>query len=72
MFLLLYVDDILIAGSSMREINHLKASMSSVFEMKDLGAAEADLGMRISRDRSVGTLTLSRSSALRRCCPNSG
>ena len=39
-FLLLYVDDILIVGSSMREINHLKASLSSVFEMKDLGAAK--------------------------------
>ena len=58
-FLLLYVDDILIAGSSMREINHLKASLSSVFEMKDLGAAKQILGMRISRDRSAGTLNLS-------------
>ena len=34
MFLLLYVDDILILGSSMREINHLQASMSLVFAMK--------------------------------------
>ena len=39
-FLLLYVDDILIAGSSTREINHLKANISSVFEMKDLGVAK--------------------------------
>ena len=62
MFLLLYVDDILIVGSSMREINYMKASMSLVFEMKDLGAAKQILGMEISRDRSVGTLNLSQSS----------
>ena len=47
MLLLLYVDDIQIAGSSMREINRLKASLSLVFEMKDLGAAKQILGMRI-------------------------
>ena len=43
----------------MREINHLKASLSSIFEMKDLGAVKQILGMRISRDRSVSTLNLS-------------
>ena len=58
-FLLLYVDDILIAGSSMREINHMKASLPSVFERKDLGAVKQILGMRISQDRSAGTLNLS-------------
>ena len=58
MFLLLYVDDILIVGSIMREINYLKASMSSVFEMKDLGAAKQILRMKISRDRFADTLNL--------------
>ena len=57
--LLLYVDDMLIAGSSMKEINTLKARLSSEFEMKDLGAAKQILGMRISRDRVAGTLNLS-------------
>ena len=36
-FLLLYVDDMLIAGSSTREINNLKTRLSAAFEMKDLG-----------------------------------
>ena len=53
------MDDILIAGSSMRKINHLKESLFSVFEMKDLGATKQILGMRISRDRSAGTLNIS-------------
>ena len=57
-FLLLYVDDMLIAGSSMREINNLKTRLYATFEMKDLGPAKKILGMKISRDRSVGTLNL--------------
>lgn len=57
--LLLYVDDMLIAGSNMREINRLKRQMSEEFEMKDMGAAKQILGMSIIRDRSEGTLKLS-------------
>ena len=57
-FLLLYVDDMLIAGSSMREINNLKTRLSAAFEMKDLGPVKQILGMNISRNRSAGTLNL--------------
>uniref|UniRef100_A0A3Q7IE66 Reverse transcriptase Ty1/copia-type domain-containing protein n=1 Tax=Solanum lycopersicum TaxID=4081 RepID=A0A3Q7IE66_SOLLC len=49
----------LIAGSSMREINNLKTRLSAAFEMKNLGPAKQILGMKISRDRSTGTLNLS-------------
>ena len=58
-FLLLYVDDMLIAGSCLREINNIKIRFSAAFEMNDLGHAKQILGMRISRDRSAGTLNLS-------------
>ena len=58
-FLLLYVDDMLIAGSSMREINNLKTRLCAAFEMKDLGSVKQILGMRISQDRFAGTLNLS-------------
>lgn len=37
--LLLYVDDVLVAGSNMNEINKLKQQLSEEFEMKDLRAA---------------------------------
>ena len=57
--LLLYVDDMLIAGSNMVEINKLKRQMSEEFEMKDLGEAKQILDMSISRDRSDGNLKLS-------------
>ncbi|KAJ4736375.1 Transposon Ty1-NL2 Gag-Pol polyprotein [Rhynchospora pubera] len=57
--LLLYVDDMLIARNSMKEINNLKQELAKEFEMKDLGPASQILGMRISRDRAAGTLILS-------------
>uniref|UniRef100_A0A3Q7JTK4 glycerophosphodiester phosphodiesterase n=1 Tax=Solanum lycopersicum TaxID=4081 RepID=A0A3Q7JTK4_SOLLC len=48
-----------ILRSSMREINNLKTRLSATFEMKDLSPAKQILGMKISRDRSAGTLNLS-------------
>ena len=49
-FLLLYVDDILIAGYSIREINNLKTRLSATFERKDLGPAKQILGMILRID----------------------
>ena len=44
-YLLLYVDDMLIAAKSKKDIAALKSQLSSEFEMKDLGAAKKLLGM---------------------------
>ena len=57
--LLLYVDDMLVAGSNMQEINVLKRKLENSFPMKDLGATKQILGMRITRDRKNRKLTLS-------------
>ena len=43
--LLLYVDDMLIIGFSIEEINNLKKQLSKQFAMKDLGAAKQIIGM---------------------------
>ena len=43
-FLLLYVDDMLIATKSIIEVNKLKVLLSREFEMKDLGTAKKILG----------------------------
>ena len=56
--MLLYVDDMLVAGS-MQDINVLKIKLAKSFAMKDLGAAKQILGMRITRDRKNRKLTLS-------------
>ena len=49
--LLLYVDDMLVVGFSMKDIMNLKASLAEEFSMKNLGPARKILGMRINRER---------------------
>jgi len=49
-YLLLYVDDMLIAFKSKSAIDKLKKDLSSEFEMKDLGEVKKVLGMKIERD----------------------
>ncbi|WVY93468.1 hypothetical protein V8G54_032556 [Vigna mungo] len=57
--LLLYVDDMLVAGSDMTDIRNLKMQLSKEFDMKDLGPAKKILGMQITRDKQKGVLQLS-------------
>ena len=54
--LILYVDDMLIAGHSKKDITDLKQKLSSQFDMKDLGDAHHILGMCITRDQKQGLL----------------
>eukprot|EP00253_Pinus_taeda_P011119 PITA_11119 len=46
----------LIASKSMEEINRLKAQLSRMIDMKDLGAAKHILGMEIHRDKKNGSV----------------
>lgn len=63
-YLLLYVDDMLIASREGSIIQRLKDQLSAEFEMKDLGATRRILGMDIIRDKSRQTLTLSQNDYL--------
>lgn len=63
-YLLLYVDDMLIASGSKSAIQELKDSLSSEFDMKDLERASRYLGMDIKRDRKQGILKLSQAKYL--------
>ncbi|KAG8497073.1 hypothetical protein CXB51_008352 [Gossypium anomalum] len=58
-YLLLYVDDMLIAAKDKGEIRKVKAQLSEEFKMKDLGPAKKTLGMEILRDRKASKLYLS-------------
>ncbi|CAM8923992.1 unnamed protein product [Rhodiola kirilowii] len=49
-YLLLYVDDMLIASHDITAINKLKVQLSVNFEMKDFGGAKKILGMQIKRN----------------------
>ena len=64
--LLLYVDDMLIAGADMKEISKLKKQMFEEFEMKDLGPAKQILGMSIARNKKDVSLTLSQEKYIRK------
>ncbi|WVZ02271.1 hypothetical protein V8G54_023077 [Vigna mungo] len=59
LYLLLYVDDILIASSDRGMIGETKARLADAFEMKELGEARRILGIDIKRDRPGGNLFLS-------------
>eukprot|EP00253_Pinus_taeda_P029339 PITA_29339 len=48
-YLLLYVDDMLLVGNDKEIIQDLKTQLSSKFEMKDIGATNYILGMEIKR-----------------------
>lgn len=50
-YLLIYVDDMLVASKDSKGIQSLKESLSREFERKDLGRASRILGMDIFRDR---------------------
>ncbi|KAL4035066.1 Retrovirus-related Pol polyprotein from transposon TNT 1-94 [Cucumis melo var. makuwa] len=56
-YLLLYVDDMLLAGRDPTKLKEIKAQLSAEFDMKDLGAAKKIL-VEILRDRNTNELSL--------------
>lgn len=62
LFLLLYVDIMILIGSSPKWINNIKTKLSGEFDIKDLGKAKRILGMEIERGMSSSALFLHQSS----------
>ena len=58
-FLVLYVDDTLLASNDVNLLHETKDLLSKTFEMKDLGEASFVLGIEIHRDISQNLLGLS-------------
>ncbi|KAH9687838.1 hypothetical protein KPL70_014918 [Citrus sinensis] len=58
-YMLLYVDDMLIACNYMDQIDEPKKQLKNTFEIKDLGAAKKILGVELLRDSKKGILKLS-------------
>ena len=63
-FLILYVDDILLASSDVSLLLETKRFLSSNFDMKDLDEASFVLGIKIHRDRRKWVLRLSQKAYL--------
>lgn len=64
--LLLYVDDMLVAGPNKDRVQELKAQLAREFDMKDLGPANKILGMQIHRDRKDRKIWLSQKNYLKK------
>ena len=58
-FLVLYVDDILLATNDKGLLHEVKQFLSKIFDMKDMGEASYVIGIKIHRDRFRGILGLS-------------
>ncbi|CAM8997858.1 unnamed protein product [Rhodiola kirilowii] len=59
LYLLMYVDDILIISNFESEIAKIKKQLSSNFDMRDIGIAKRILGINIVRDRPKKKMYLS-------------
>ncbi|CAN1262899.1 Retrovirus-related Pol polyprotein from transposon TNT 1-94 [Linum perenne] len=60
-YVLLYVDDILLICDSLNIITGIKTDLKRNFDMKDLGPAKRILGISITRDRKKRVINLSQS-----------
>ncbi|CAJ2671288.1 unnamed protein product [Trifolium pratense] len=58
-FLILYVDDILLASNNNGLLHEVKQFLSKNFDMKDMAEASYVIGIKIHRDRHRGVLGLS-------------
>ena len=58
-FLVLYVDDILLLGSDIGLLSTVKVWLAKTFDMKDLGEANYILGIKLHRDRKNRMIGLS-------------
>lgn len=59
LYLLVYVDDILVAGARLDDVTGVKTEICATFEARDMGEARFFLGLEISRDRGARLLKLS-------------
>lgn len=59
LYIVLYVDDILIAGMDSVRIEEIKQELSQRFRMKDLGEVKTFLGLEIERDFSSKQMKIS-------------
>jgi len=58
-FILAYVDDLIVAGEKLAGVAAVKRSVSTKFEVRDMGEVNDSFGMKVMRDREAKTLHLS-------------
>ena len=58
-YILLFVDDMLICSKNQKEINNVKLKLSNRFRMKDMGKVKTYIGINIENNTTKNVLTLS-------------
>ena len=58
MYILVYVDDLIVAGKSLDGVQAVKNSVSATFDVRDMGEVKEFIGMKIMRERAAKMLTL--------------
>ena len=61
----LYVDDILVVGSDLDEVERIKQQFTEHYDMKDLGELNYYLGMKITRSEEYVYIKLDQSGCVR-------
>lgn len=72
MYLLIYVNDLLLAGTNSADVFNMKKTLSKIFKMKDLGPISYFLGMSIKQDMSNSKITLNQTTYLKSVLCNFG
>jgi Reverse transcriptase (RNA-dependent DNA polymerase) len=63
-YLMVYVDDILITSKNVTTVQAVKKELGDIFNVRDLGEAKFFLGMEIVRDQEQGIVKLSQERAI--------
>lgn len=64
-YLILYVDDIIIASNSLDELIRIKRSLTQEFEMEDMQELKYFLGLKVERNLKEGVLSINQSQYVR-------
>ena len=70
--LVTYVDDILVMATSQTQINEVRQSLGKDLEIKDLGAVNTFLGIKITRNRVKRSITLSQGAYTKKILSRAG
>jgi len=58
-YILVHVDDLIVAGKSLDGVQAVKNSLSATFDVRDMGEVKDFIGMKVMQDRAAKMLTLS-------------
>jgi len=58
-YILFYVDDLIVAGESLAGVQMVEASVSASFDVRDMGEVQDFTDMNVMRDRAAKVITLS-------------